>query len=220
MLYSNLIEIYNKKPYGLIELNLNNHKEKLFTYDGYILIASNCMSDTVFTTENLNLFENDYALNNIKYGEPHPEKDYIIGDLLNYLNWNKARIISYENKISFDEFIKNRSKGGEWIDLKFPNASLTDITASEFFEYEGSSELHSCANYAILDSIRMTNDFTNITLEQLTIGASVVIDSSGDPSIGTYIGHGEDETQNCEGFYTPNRIVNSYVYTTWIAYEN
>jgi len=165
--------------------------------------------------------------NNVNYilsrptvlGTPDPNSDYIIGSIIDDMNFTQVRIVAFgRNSINGTYSFPNNL--GENITATW---TLTTTGASRFTEkvvranvtIGGNSTLSNNSAYFILDAVK--NDIGyDANVNQSTIGGAGVASATGDPSSGCYLGHGTSEG-SYEGWYNgSNSAANSQGYTTWV----
>lgn len=192
---------------------------------GWTMITSNSV--------NSNTIGKGTARNNASYrvnrssgtlGTPSTDSDYIIGYHIDNMDWNEARITMY----GFGDLLSSYSfpsNMGRYMDLKWTTLgstassrldSITPRSNITILNYNNFS-LHSYVNYFVLDGVRKDSSY-NANENQSTVGGAGVNKSSGDPSEGTYFGHGlEEGTKSVEGAYEANAAAkDSHGYITWI----
>lgn len=194
------------------------------TYDqgGWLLVSSNNAGSTLIpggTSRNNSLYELDTTT---PLGMPDPESDYIIGSVINSLDFMYARVIGYgqsavsNNSITLD----NR---GTWIAAQWTLTGsganrLNSVVAKANVTVTGNGTLSSNANYYVLDAVKMDrlNSGFGANSNQSTIGGAGVQTVNGDPTGGTYFGHGATEG-SYEGWYTSgNSNLDARGYNTWV----
>ena len=200
-------------------------------YDGggWMLIASNDWRDTTIpsgTSRQSTSYELDRNGGTALVGAQgiNPNGDYIIGNLINYLPFDQVRITGWgyqstNGTYSYPagSFSNNQgttlksiwplnSKGSDRLLEIVPRAYVT-ITGTD---YPG-------ANYFILDAIKQdrVNGGYTANANQTTIGAAGVGDATGDPTAGTYTGHGATEGAG-EGWYNTTTNNDAQGYATWV----
>jgi len=202
--------------------------QELFCYDGFVLIASNNVKDSLFPTAHADKNNSNFRVDRNgtfgEYGEANPEKDYLIGDFINGLTFNKGRISTWgagastshtweKYKLSYT----NVDTGTYSMTFTWNTNSLDDVTHKDNVTgvYRERS-IHSDSVYFVLDSIRKDSDL-DAGAGQSTIGGAGVKDSSGDPSKGCYTGHGGGDSKD-EGNYSAEADPDYFTgYTTWIG---
>lgn len=180
---------------------------------GWTLVAANGSSSTALPG-GTNRNSSAYQLTAVGFSSnPDPSGDYIIGTIINSISFSEARI-SADN--------------GSSVDFKFPCSGRTCLvdtsTASVVTDigsptYKFYTDLRSgdLGRYCKLDSVAFDNGY-NANSNQATIGASCGAAPDGDPSGGTYVGHGTTEG-SYEGFYRWGSSYTSYdasQYASWI----
>ena len=192
---------------------------------GWTMITSNSV--------NSNTIGKGTARNNVSYrvnrssgtlGTPSTESDYIIGYHIDNMDWTEARITMY----GFGDLLNSYSfpsNMGRYMDLKWTTLgatsssrldSITSRSNITILNYNNFA-LHSYVNYFVLDGVRKDSSY-NANENQSTVGGAGVNKSSGDPSEGTYFGHGLAEgAKSVEGAYEANAAAkDSHGYITWI----
>ena len=191
---------------------------------GWMLVASNNASDTTIPGGN-SRNSSSYFLNrngtNGALGTPHPDSDYIIGNMIDSLSFSSVRIFGWgrnstngtyswtgDDRIS-DTIVAtwNLSSSG--------SSRRTEVVALANVTLTGTTTLHGSALYFVLDAVACDSGL-NANANQTTVGGAGVASSSGDPSGGTYLGHGSTEG-SYEGWYiSGSGAANSQGYTTWV----
>ena len=140
------------------------------------------------------------------------------------MNWSEARITMFGfNDLTISYNYPNNL--GDYMDIKWltngndANEKLDSITSVSSIEIIGSNNfsINANAQYFILDAVRKDQSY-NANINQSTVGGAGVNKSNGDPSDGTYFGHGRNENNHSiEGAYIANgSSADSYGYATWI----
>ncbi len=197
---------------------------------GWMLVASNRYGDTLIPSGTSRL-ATGYELDRGglgALGTSNPDQDHIIGNIINTLPFNSVRVFGWglNDVNSTATYESNSTAWGNYIDVRW---FLSRSGAPRLYEVQprsavtigGSSSLASGAAYFILDCIkvnRLTSGGYDANADQVTIGAAAVTSSTGDPSAGTYLGHGSGEGSTAgEGWYdSSNTAYNCRSYTTWV----
>lgn len=215
--------IYKIYPDGVTEVDV--YCDMVIDGGGWTMVSSNSYLSSVIqngTGRN----NASYRLNRIEgtLGTPSPNSDFIIGSSLNDMEWSEARVtmFGFNDLSSAYNYPDNL---GSYIDLKWTTLGSTaserldsithssNVTTINSFGFS----IHSSASYFILDGVRKDVSY-NANSNQATVGGAGVANSNGDPSNGTYFGHGYTEVSNSvEGAYQSNGTYrNSHGYVTWI----
>lgn len=206
--------------------NSNGTSQQLY-YDnsdgGWILVSSNNASSSTFpggqTRHNL-----AYTLHrngtNGHLGTPSPNNDYIIGNWYSNFAFNRCRMIGFG--INSTNGTYTWTSRGNYIDVQWNTTSRNTITSYSgnvtWYASYSNGNRPSNANYFSIDGIwsDYNNGGFNANPNQTTIGAVGTAGSSGDPSSGCYMGHGNSEG-SFEGWYGSNHgQQDSQGYTTWL----
>jgi len=189
------------------------------TNGGWMLVASNDARSTLIPggtgRNNSNYFLNRSGV----IGTPDPNSDYVVGDFIEDMNFTQVRIFGW-GRTSTNGTYSWPSNLGTYITAEWPltttgNSRFTEIVARANVTFGGNSSPHQSANYYVLDAVQNDVGF-NANANQSTLGAAGVADSSGDPSLGCYLGHGSSEG-SYEGWYVLNGgYADSQGYTTWV----
>ena len=187
---------------------------------GWMLVASSNASSTTLpsgTSRNSSSYFLDRAG---ILGNPSPDDDYIIGSLINSLNFQNARVFafgrgslngtfSYSNPGTYIEAIWPVNGGGKQRLLDFQPRSRVTIVGS----------LSSSAAYFTLDGVQrdyVADNVFDANANQSTVGGVGVQGQYGDPNSGCYLGHGTSEG-SYEGWYdASNASSDCQGYTTWV----
>jgi len=217
---------------------------------GWMMVASNHSADTTIpsgTSRQNQLYELDRPgqsgplLSSAVGAVISPNFDYIIGPMINNLNFDQARIFLFggtgtsqataaggAGSIRADLYswptagsTGNLGMCGVWIwDIRQDvtgSARLTAVTRREqSVRAYGSTQ--SSSNYFILDSVkadRLNGGYTSNS-NQITVGAAATAGSSGDPTTGTYIGHGATEGAYEGWYHIDGNAYDCVGYTTWV----
>ena len=197
--------------------NSNNQQQQLFYKDGWVLIASNNAKDSVIP--------GGQARNDLAYtvhrnstfgalGTPSPESDYIIGDFITSFGFTQGRILGWGWGSTNGTYSYYPTENlGTYIELTWPVTSLDTVTPRASVSIVGS--VPELAAYFVLDAVRFDVGL-NANANQSTVGGAGLVQSSGDPSGGCYIGHGNTEG-SYEGWYPGSgNPLDSQGYTTWV----
>jgi hypothetical protein len=186
---------------------------------GWMMVASNNASVTTIpggTSRN----SSSYYLNRSGVlGLPDPNGDYIIGSMMDSLEFNKVKIIGWGFASTNGTYTYPSNLGihvtAEWSLTTTGNSRYTEKVARANVTIGGSGSVASNAGYFVLDAVQNDASF-NANSNQSTIGAAGLYSSSGDPSDGCYLGHGTSEG-SYEGWYnTDSSASDSQGYTTWV----
>lgn len=191
---------------------------------GWTMVASNAYhSNTIAKGTARN--NSNYRLDrNGVLGVASPSSDFIIGSDINNMDWSEARITMYGfNALSNSYSYPNNL--GRYMDVKWTTSgatasarldSITPVSNTQILS-SNSFEFHALAQYFILDGVRKDSGY-NANSNQATIGGAGVANANGDPSDGTYFGHGANESNHSiEGAYIKNgSMTDSSGYVTWI----
>ena len=102
---------------------------------------------------------------------------------------------------------------GTWIESQANISSLTGAMPRRKVWIQSKDGLSPNGDEAVLDSVRRDNGL-NANPDQSTVGYSIC--NGGDPSGGTYLGHGVNEG-SFEGWYnSSNSAADCQGYTTWV----
>jgi hypothetical protein len=186
---------------------------------GWMMVASNNASVTTIpggTSRN----SSSYYLNRSGVlGLPDPNGDYIIGSMMDSLEFSKVKIIGWGFASTNGTYTYPSNLGihvtAEWSLTTTGNSRYTEKVARANVTIGGSGSVASNAGYFVLDAVQNDASF-NANSNQSTIGAAGLYSSSGDPSDGCYLGHGTSEG-SYEGWYnTDSSASDSQGYTTWV----
>lgn len=186
---------------------------------GWMLVAANDARESKIpggTSRN----NSNYFLNrSTPIGAPNPNGDYVIGNLIEDLEFSNVRIFGW-GRGSLNGTTSWPSNLGNYITAEWPLTTtgterLTEVVARANVTFGGNTDPHQGANYYILDAVQKDVSL-NANSNQSTLGAAGVGSSSGDPSSGCYLGHGSTEG-SYEGWYVLNSgAQDSQGYTTWV----
>jgi hypothetical protein len=186
---------------------------------GWMLVASNNASDGTIpggTSRN----NSGYYLNRSgAIGSSNPNGDFIIGSMMDNLEFSKVRIIGWGFASINGTYTFPSNLGtyvtAEWNLTTTGSSRYTEKVARANVTIGGNGTIAPAANYFVLDAVRNNVGF-NANQNQSTIGGAGVQSSSGDPWEGCYLGHGITEG-SYEGWYNTNSSANdSQGYTTWV----
>jgi len=186
---------------------------------GWMLVASNNASDGTIpggTSRN----NSGYYLNRSgAIGASNPNGDFIIGSMIDNLEFSKVRIIGWGFASINGTYTYPSNLGtyvtAEWNLTTTGSSRFTEKVARGSVTIGGNGTVAPAANYFVLDAVRNNVGF-NANQNQSTIGAAGVQSASGDPWEGCYLGHGITEG-SWEGWYNTNSSANdSQGYTTWV----
>jgi hypothetical protein len=186
---------------------------------GWMLVAANDARDSLIPggtdRNNTNYFLNRAGA----LGVPSPNKDYVIGNLIEDLEFTQVRIFGWGHT-STNNTYSWPSNLGTYITAEWPLtttgvARLAEVVPRANVTFGGNSNPHQSANHYVLDAVQKDVSL-NANSNQSTLGAAGVANSSGDPSSGCYLGHGSSEG-SYEGWYVLNGgASDSQGYTTWV----
>ena len=186
---------------------------------GWMLVAANDARESKIpggTSRN----NSNYFLNrSTPIGAPNPNGDYVIGNLIEDLEFSNVRIFGW-GRGSLNGTTSWPSNLGNYITAEWPltttgTSRLTEIVARANVTFGGNTDPHQLCNHFILDAVQMDVSL-NANSNQSTLGAAGVANASGDPSNGCYLGHGSTEG-SYEGWYVLNSgAQDSQGYTTWV----
>jgi hypothetical protein len=195
---------------------------------GWMLIASNDARDATIpngTGRHSIIYEVDRPTPLIGTQGISPNGDYIIGEIVQYLPYNQARIWAWGYGSVAGSF-SNTHPGTDikaiWNLKNVGPARLTEVTprASVSITTSRDGSLSSSASYFALDGVKLDriNGGFSANTDQTTIGGVGTAGASGDPTTGCYLGHGSGgELTSNEGWYNAaNSASNCQGYTTWV----
>lgn len=186
---------------------------------GWMLVASNDARDGLIpggTQRNTA----EYFLNRPEsLGIPSPNKDYVIGSLIEALDFTQVRIFGWGYGFTNNAYSWPNNLGdhiiAEWSLTTTGTERLTEIVPRANVTLSGNSTISPSAAYFILDAVQNDIDF-NANSQQSTLGAAGVANANGDPSNGCYLGHGLSEG-SFEGWYDGSNVRrDTQGYTTWV----
>ena len=186
---------------------------------GWMLVAANDARDSLIpggTSRN----STDYFLNSgTPKGVPSPNKDYVVGDIIEDLEFTQVRIFGWGHTSTNNSFSWPNNLGtyitAEWPLTATGVSRLTEVVPRANVTFGGNSSPHQSTNYFILDAVQKDVSL-NANSDQSTLGAAGVVNASGDPSSGCYLGHGSTEG-SYEGWYVLNGgASDAQGYSTWV----
>jgi len=189
---------------------------------GWMLVSSNNARDSFIpggTSRNNSSYQLDRNGITDHLGIPSPDRDYIIGQTIRNLDFNSVKIWGFGRGSLDNTKSWNGDQGNniivEWNLSSTGDARFDEIVPLSNVTSYGNTQLHSRADYFILDSVYKDISL-NANSNQSTVGASGVYRSNGDPSNGTFLGHGSTEG-SYEGWYIyGSSPADSQGYTTWV----
>ena len=186
---------------------------------GWMLVASNNASDGTIPGGTARNNSGYYLNRSGAIGTSNPNGDFIIGSMIDNLEFSKVRIIGWGFASINGTYTFPSNLGtyvtAEWNLTTTGSSRYTEKVARANVTIGGNGTIAPAANYFVLDAVQNDAGF-NANTDQSTIGAAGVYSSSGDPSDGCYLGHGISEG-SWEGWYNTNSSVNdSQGYTTWV----
>ncbi len=189
------------------------------TNGGWMMVASNNASVSTIPGGTARNNSNYYLNRSGVIGLPDPNGDYIIGSMMDSLEFSKVRIIGWGFASINGTYTFPSNLGtyvtAEWNLTTTGSSRYTEKVARGNVTIGGNGTVAPAASYFVLDAVQNDASF-NANTNQSTIGAAGVYSSSGDPSDGCYLGHGISEG-SWEGWYDTNSSVNdSQGYTTWV----
>ena len=211
-------------PDGVYWFNLGYETFPMYcdmTNGGWMMVASNNARIAVIpagTSRN----NADYRLDrngNTWTGIPTPDSDFIIGRSIQNLNFSSVRIYGF-GRGSIDgtktwDGDQGNTITATWNLSTTGDSRFTEIVPVANVTFGGNTTRHANVAYMVLDAVRNDISF-NANSNQSTVGAAGVYSSNGDPSNGTYLGHGSTEG-SYEGWYVSGGShADSQGYTTWV----
>ena len=211
---------------------------------GWMMLASNNARD--------NTIPGGQGRNNANYELPRngqtalvgnfgigPEGDYIIGTMVNSLEFGYARVVGWGwNSTNGTTFYPFRQQlRGQWVkafwqvDEGGGVGRLTQIrdrqaAGTPVAIHSGNNNLYTSgvglsasARYFLLDGVMRDGQVSGYgaNTNQSTVGGVGVANSNGDPQSGCYLGHGGSGEATSEGWYNEaNTPADSQGYTTWV----
>lgn len=186
---------------------------------GWMMVASNNASVSTIPGGTARNNSNYYLNRSGAIGLPDPNGDFIIGSMIDSLEFSKVRIIGWGFASINGTYTYPSNLGtyvtAEWNLSTTGSSRYTEKVARGNVTIGGNGTVAPAASYFVLDAVRNDANF-DANPNQSTIGAAGLYASSGDPSDGCYLGHGITEG-SWEGWYDTNSSVNdSQGYTTWV----
>jgi hypothetical protein len=186
---------------------------------GWMMVASNNASVSTIPGGTARNNSNYYLNRSGVIGSPDPNGDYIIGSMIDSLEFSKVRIIGWGFASINGTYTFPNNLGtyvtAEWNLTTTGSSRYTEKVVRGNVTIGGNGTVAPAAGYFVLDAVQNDASF-NANTNQSTIGAAGVAASTGDPSDGCYLGHGISEG-SWEGWYDTNSSVNdSQGYTTWV----
>lgn len=186
---------------------------------GWMMVASNNASVSTIPGGTSRNNSNYYLNRSGAIGLPDPNGDFIIGSMIDSLEFSKVRIIGWGFASINGTYTYPSNLGtyvtAEWNLTTTGSSRYTEKVARGNVTIGGNGTVAPAAGYFVLDAVQNDSGF-NANTNQSTIGAAGLYASSGDPSDGCYLGHGISEG-SWEGWYDTNSSVNdSQGYTTWV----
>ena len=203
--------VNSKKLYIDVESDNNN---------AWYLVSSNNASDNTIPGGTGRNNANFFLTRNSTLGEADPNKDYIIGSEISSLKFDTVRIFgwgrgSINGTYSFPSNLGSTIIAIWSLSQDNGDSRFTEVVSSNNVTFGGNTIADSRVEYMILDSVRKDVGL-NANSNQSTIGAAGVLSSNGDPSGGTFLGHGSTEG-SYEGWYVSGQSgLDSQGYTTWV----
>jgi hypothetical protein len=190
--------------------------------EGWMLVSSNNAADSNIAGGTGRYSANFFLNRSGALGTPNPDLDYIIGSMINDLNFQNARVVGY----GWDSLNGTYSWAnlGTYVDVRWPlNAGgadrLVEVQPRSRVSVSGTGSISGLAAYFVLDGVQgdfFANGVFDSNQNQITIGGTGVQGQYGDPRSGTYLGHGTTEG-SYEGWYdASNASRNCQGYTTWV----
>ncbi len=183
----------------------------------HILVASNNASDTTIpsgTGRNSTAYQLDRNGTNGALGTPSPDSDYIIGNIINSMSWTTVSCKAWGRGTTTAGATTWADKDlGTWIESQANITSLTGTMVRRKVWIQANDGLSPNGDEAVMDAVSRDSGL-NANEDQSTVGYAIC--NSGDPSLGTYLGHGVNEG-SFEGWYTSsNSASDCQGYTTWV----
>jgi len=186
---------------------------------GWMLVASNNALQTIIpggTSRNTSSY---YLNRNGSIGVSNPNGDYVIGSMIDSLNFSNVKILAWGYQSTNGTYSYPSNLGtyvsAKWALTTTGGSRYTEKVARGSVTIGGNGTVAPAANYFVLDAVQNDAGF-NANTNQSTLGAAGVHSSRGDLSDGCYLGHGISEG-SYEGWYNTNSTVNDCQgYTTWV----
>ena len=186
----------------------------------HILVASNNASDTTIpggTGRNTTAYQLDRNGTNGALGTPSPDSDYIIGNIINSMSWTTASCKAWGRGTTTGGATTWVDKDlGVWIESQANVTALSGSGSSmprRKVWIQSKDGLSPNGDEAVVDAVSRDSGL-NANEDQSTVGYAIC--NSGDPSGGTYLGHGVNEG-SFEGWYnSSNNAADCQGYTTWV----
>ena len=192
-----------------VDANGGDHSDAVQTWcemelygGGWTLVAANSKTSNLLPTNGQGIKLTTAGL----AAKPDPHSDYVIGPQMTALKFTTALVIA--------------ETGGKRIAIThaattYPYVSPGANTYKIIEDQPGKGVLTSVAKYFVLGcEEKDANDDANNN--QNTTGICITQGSSGDPSSGTYFGHGANEG-SYEGYYPQSGgAIDVDYYTTWV----
>ena len=195
---------------------------------GWMLVSSNYSQWSDIPSGN-SRHSTDYELNRGglgPLGTPDPNRDYIIGAIIDDIPFSAVRVWGFGHGSTNGTYTWPYNLGKDVVALWGLTTSgvnrQTEVRLrwDGLVRVEGVTGLGSAAQYFSLDGIRQDrlNGGYSANSNQTTIGGIGANGASGDPTTGTYLGHGTNENNGSfEGWYdSHNNRPDCDGYTTWV----
>ena len=185
---------------------------------GWMLVASSNAADSTIPGGTSRNNANYYLNRSGVLGTPNPDSDYIIGSMVNSLNWQNVRVRAFGRGSTNGTYTWSNLGtyiNCEWIVNGGGADRLVDVQPRSRITITGNSGLSGSAAYFTPDGVQRDAGF-NANANQSTIGGVGTQGQYGDPSSGCYLGHGTGEG-SFEGWYDGgNSAADCQGYTTWV----
>jgi hypothetical protein len=192
---------------------------------GWVLVASNNANDSSIAG-GTGRYSSGFFLNRGGLGvlgTASPNGDYIIGSFLDNFTFSQARVVAFGRGSTNNTTSYAAASRGTWVEATWPLsttgvARYSQVVPRSSVTVGGNNSLSSLAAFFVLDGILVDFQQGGFTANanQITIGGVGVSGSSGDPTTGCYLGHGNSEG-SFEGWYdAANAAADSQGYTTWV----
>lgn len=183
----------------------------------HILVASNNASSTTIpggTGRNSTAYQLNRNGTNGALGTPSPDNDYIIGNIISSMSWTTATCKAWGRGTTTAGNTTWADKDlGIWIESQANISSLTGSMPRRKVWIQSKDGLSPNGDTAVVDAVSRDNGL-NANPDQSTLGYAMC--NGGDPSGGTYLGHGVNEG-SFEGWYnSSNTAADCQGYTTWV----